>query len=504
MSGFQSPPTQLQSAVSPDVPKMIASAGQMNLQQQQINNRAAAEKARLDAQQQMAREKMESQEFMTGEALKQRQAQALLQTANYQKLNQNNMDIARMRSEDAAAGRQEQARQFNERQNMAQQIHDETMNMQKADKQLELDIFLAERWDDPDALARMQESKANLMDRVLKMEQAKQLRAGKETDLGKMRLDAARNIESMAKDLRPLITNGLASIQDELAFADMPDGMTENMISNIFGEGTRRVIGDISETILEFGTLTFADMAGPEEEGLAKILDQDPHLQVKASAGYFSSMVSKALTSAFPEANTQEIERQLSGLFASSDDASFEESQNAMQALFQDNGINPMVAGEIMKKISEEVSSRRREIMSQYGVSSNMSRDQINEDQVMPFIQAKLLAGAERFYRFAAASESLAPYETWAEGIRGGDLNEVSEVLRQLQEGGVGGAGVMSVVDAMERIERMRRDELDSERDLVMEEDRIQDQADTLRRDAELERTERIRQAIERRSDSLQ
>ena len=484
------PETRLTSAVTPETGASMKAAGDANLQQQALNNQAMVARQRA----QMEQQALQQQAALTREGMQKDVALAELQAKNYAALNTKDLVIAKMNDDARTAALQQNAQQFEESNRLKMQIHNSTMEAQKALDVFKVEMALADKYTDPDSQAKLEEMNKGLMDRVIAMEHAKEIMAGKESDATKIRDRVARGIRETADSMNPLIEKGMTAIAPDMTFADFK---SSNVISRTFGEDIAGAIDTISESVLEVGTLQFGDFASGRDEGRLDIVS-DPNTATKIATSYVSKTLKKALEAAFPQANVGQIMSTFEAQLRMSTPEGAARMAPQILKAFADNGVNPLVAGEMMSRMAESFERRSLALASEQGIRSNQSRSDITEDQVIGLTQAKILAALGNFKALAASMPQMSPYESWAATVSGGDVNEVEMALEQMVRGGYGGtANMQSVLEALQQVEDLRAQSVRDETAFGLEEERIGAESRRMGMDQERARVERMLQALE-------
>ena len=466
------PPTQPISAVTPGTTQSIAAAGQSGQQRQATNNAAMAAR-NAEA---LKRQEIDSQEFLTQETLNNRMNMGLLQSANYARKNATDMQMQQNVLADRQSQRSEQARQFNESKQMKEKVHQDTMNMSKANQMLKLDMALADDYEDPDSLARLQEAEDGLIERTLQMEAAKKIQQGEEVDMNKLRTQVARQIRDMEKAQKPLIDRAMDAVSDDvlLPMATM----------TYFGERSglskaNRFMSDVLETGAEVTTMGFYDTAGYIDESKLEIL-LDPDQLRSHQAVYFSQSIGKALAAAFPESDSRYLTSSLNTVLSNATINNSEETAQRLQEVFQQSNIDAGVAGEIISRMQEGINAQRQTFRGR-NVTANMGRNDITEDNVLDLANLKLISSSALRAAFSHLP-SMKAYQSWAGGVMG-SKDEVEETLRQMVEGGVGVSDVRRLVSMMEGLETGAENLGDMEQEFALAGGRVERQADNIRFD---------------------
>lgn len=466
------PPTQPISAVTPGTTQSIAAAGQSGQQRQATNNAAMAAR-NAEA---LRRQQIESQEFLTQETLNNRMNMGLLQSANYARKNATDMQMQQNILADRQSTRNEQARQFDQTQQMKQKVHQDTMNMSKANQMLKLDLALADDYEDPDSLARLQEAEDGLIERTLQMEAAKKIQQGEEVDMNKLRTQVARQIRDMEKAQKPLIDRAMDAVSDDviLPMATM----------TYFGERSglskaNRFLSDALEVGAEVTTMGFYDTAGYLDESKLEVL-LDPDQLRSHQAVYFSQSIGKALAAAFPESDSRYLTSSINTVLSNATINNSEETAQRLQEVFKQNNIDAGVAGEIISRMQEGINAQRQTFRSK-NVTANMGRNDITEDNVLDLANLKLISSSALRAAFSHLP-SMKAYQAWAGGVMG-SRDEVEETLRQMTEEGVDVGDIDRLVDMIEGLETGAENLGDMEQDFALAEGRVQREADTVRFD---------------------
>lgn len=475
------PPTQPISAVTPGTTQSIAAAAQSGQQRQATNNAAMAAR-NAEA---LRRQQIESQEFLTQETLNNRMNMGLLQSANYARKNATDMQMQQNILADRQSTRNEQARQFNESKQMKEKVHQDTMNMAKANQMLKLDMALADEYQDPDALARLQEAEDGLIERTLQMEAAKRIQQGQEVDMNKLRTQVARQIRDMQKAQAPLIDRAMDAVSDDviLPMATMSFFRDKEFAKEtFFGEGAvtglspARFASDVIETIAEVSSAGFYDTAGFLDESKLEVL-LDPDKLRSFQSIYFSQSIGKALAAAFPESDSRYLTSSLNTVLSSATINNSEETAQRLQEVFRQNNIDPGVAGEIISRMQEGINAQRQTFRNN-NVTANMGRSDITEDNVLDLANLKLISSSALRAAFSHLP-SMKAYDAWSAGVTG-SKDEVQETLRQMAEEGVGTRDIERLVGMIEGLESGAEGLGDMEREMALEQGRVTRLGDTI------------------------
>jgi hypothetical protein len=463
------PPTQPISAVTPGTTQSIAAAAQSGQQRQATNNAAMAAR-NAEA---LRRQQIESQEFLTQETLNNRMNMGLLQSANYARKNATDMQMQQNILADRQSARNEQARQFNESKQMKEKVHQDTMNMAKANQMLKLDMALADEYQDPDALARLQEAEDGLIERTLQMEAAKRIQQGQEVDMNKLRTQVARQIRDMQKAQAPLIDRAMDAVSDDVILPMATMGY--------FGETqglskANRFLSDALETVVEVSTAGFFDTAGFLDESKLEVL-LDPDQLRSFQSIYFSQSIGKALAAAFPKSDSRYLTSSINTVLSNATINNSEETAQRLQEVFRQNNIDPGVAGEIISRMQEGINAQRQTFRGK-GVTANMGRNDITEDNVLDLANLKLISSSALRAAFSHLP-SMKAYDAWAGGVTG-SKDEVQETLRQMVEEGVEVGDVERLVEMIEGLESGAEGLGDMEREMALEQGRVTRLGDTI------------------------
>lgn len=485
------PPTQSLSAVSPGVTQQIQSAGNMGLQQQQINNNAMAQRN----QETIAREKIASQEFMTSDALEQKKFESLLQTQNYMRMNQKDRDIAKMTNDTRMSEQAGVQSRFQTAQDFKERAHNENIKLTKDANVLKMRIALAQDSYDPAARDELRELERLQVERTLGLEEAKKRMAGDEAGARKIRATTLKALEQQRKAIDPVIERGMQSVASMMTVASGNDfGLTgrsgagpithpdawsvrglkdwnAETDTGPYGEGIGDFIGGVLHVGQELVTGGMGDYASPANENIATLLE-NPDFATTASARYASKTIAQALVGSFPQANQAKLSAILDAHFQTPVSGVDPEVMATKVGQFtrdlQGEGVNPIVAGEIIRRISDTFRDSHQGFASSHGVSANTMRRETTEENVPALIQARIFGNQNRLNALAQLMPSMAPYESIIAGAGSGNVVEIGEVRSLMSENGLNPNDIDALLDAAERLEEGRKGMLDRERDLEM------------------------------------
>jgi len=253
----------------------------------------------------------------------------------------------------------------------------------------------------------------------------------------------------------------------------------------------------LSQMVFEGFTAGQLDIASGRDEGRLGLVS-DPNTAREIATSYVSKTLKKALEAAFPQANVGQIMSTFEAQLRMSTPQGATKMAPQILKAFADNGVNPLVAGEMMSRMAESFERRSLALASEQGISAGMGRGDITEDQVLGLTQAKILAALGNFKALAASMPQMSPYESWAATVSGGDVNEVEMALEQMVKGGYGGtADMQSVLDALQEVEDLRAQSVRDETAFGLEEERIGAESRRMGMDQERARVERMRQVLE-------
>lgn len=479
------PETRPISAVNPEVTATLKATADANTQRQAVNNQAMAQRA----QEQLAREKMSQDAALSRDAMTLDLVKANMQARNYGLLNAKDMAIAQMQQGERQADRAQQADQFNRTEQLKREMHDRTEQMQKNVLAFQTKMAIADQWTDPEVQAELEQMNSDLMERLVRMEDANRIRAGKESDLVGIRARAARGIRETSDAMKPIIERAMMGIAPDMTIAD---------ISTVFDESAAsRIMGGLGESALEALSLSFYDSANPQDEARLQLLIEKPETANVAAGTYAANTFAKAIQEAFPEANAGKIQKQLEQILLTNTPQGAAESVQQFQKVLSDNGVNPMVAGEIMRRMATSFRQTSTRLATEQGVTGTTIRSEITEDQVQALMQARIFGALNGFSSLAGAMPTMAPYDAWAATISTGDVNEVGMAIEQMLEQGYSPADVQQVLEAMQEVEGLRKQGVEAESDLGFAQEEVKQRGTSLGLQQERDRSERMLKILE-------
>ena len=213
------------------------------------------------------------------------------------------------------------------------------------------------------------------------------------------------------------------------------------------------------------------DYASPFNENIATMLD-DSDNATTASARYASKTIVKALVGSFPQANQAKLSAILDAHFQTPvsgiDPEVMATKVGQLTRDLQGEGVNPMVAGEIIRRISDTFRESHQGFASSHGVSANTMRRETTEDNVPALIQAKIFGNQTRLNALAQLMPSMAPYESIIAGAGSGNVVELEEVRSLMAKAGLNPNDIDALLRASRGVEKGREGILGLERNRDM------------------------------------
>jgi len=486
------------SAVPNQVNQNLAAAGQMNLQQQQINNQAAAQKQQLDLQ----RQQMQQERMLSEDALRQRTMESLLQAENYEKLNASNLQIARERNMQAEATRRQSAQLAQADRDMQMQMHNKTMAADKEAKALQIQIALAQaEGATPEQQAQLEAAEARLVDFGIRMDAANRLESGQIRDINEHRQTAVRAMKETVENVDTAFDRLTVNLPEEVAAIDYVKyfGTPYEGFFSSLGSSVGEVGGAIANTFLPESL----EFAGQTDSRALLTLINDPDASRAANLQYHSDLVKKGLESLFPNAtNPGDIAASWMGLSGAIEGYTEERKEAAVQQFLgeiQAAGVDPLMFGEMMRRIDKATEGRLSELRVQ-GISPNMPS--IEANQSGEFIQSHLLRTTAGHRVAVALLPSLNPMRSYLDTLEdpGVNIDMIREMVAGMGDRGITpGPEIDQLLEAMGGLESTRTGKLDIERDIGLEETGL----DTMTRGIEMDISRRQRDRLEEIAQGL-
>ena len=498
------PPTQLLSAVSPQVSQQVAAGGQMNLQQQQVSNQAMARRN----QEQIQRQQLDQQRVLSEEALRQRSVESLLQAENYNKLNASNLQIARERNQQAALGRAQEAQMAQEDRDLRREVMQNEMRMHKQSQALELGIALAENQTaSPEAIERLTDLRAQMVENSIRRSEAELAQAGLNREAGQYRDKATKAIREYQDQIDTILERGTGDLAQFMTgdLNPLEYFETESMLPGpieavrsigVFGDTFSNFSRDAFNLFLPAGSeLTSVDV----ERALMGVRD-NPDFVRGARLNFSTDMVKRAIEGVFPDADASRIAASYLGVINSLETTPADRREEMVNIFMEDAreaGVDPLAFGELIRRIGS-AKAEMRDTYRERGITAGQMVDGLTEATAVPFLSSQLADELPGERILTALTPSLAPTRAWLGTLESeGDLRpeQVRTLLEQVQEEGFADqfGEVQELFDLVEQSEEGAEGLAELAREAGIMEMNL-DEATT---DAEMDRARRSRLALE-------
>ena len=490
------PPTQMLSAVPNQVNQNIAAGGQMNLQQQQINNQAAAQRQQAELQ----RQQMQQERVLSEEALRQRSMESLLQAENYEKLNASNMQIARERNMQAEATRRQQAQIAQADRDMQMQIHQQTMAADKEAKALQIQIALAQsETGTPEDLEALRQAEARMVDLGMRLDAANKIQAGQVRNFEEYRNQAAVAMRDTVENMDRAFDQVTAELPEYTTAIDYTKYFGDPYEDGFISAGA----SGAAEAGYTFMNLFGAGMAGQRDYRALLTIKDDPDAARAANLQYHADLVQRAVESAFPQANNPNaIAASWMGLSGSLEGLSSERKEAAVQQFLgelQQSGVDPLMFGELMRRVDASTQKRLDELRQQ-GITPNLPK--VDAEQSGDFITSHLLRTTPGHRMAVALLPTVNPMRTYLDTLDSPDIT-LDQVEAMIQGMGRRGMEVdpqlQGLSDLLEELQGTREDIVDIQRQTGLEEAGIE----RMGTDIEMRAQERSRRRLEEIAQGL-
>jgi hypothetical protein len=488
MSTFGTPTTNI-SAVPQQVTQQIANAGEMGLQKQQINNRAMADRNQEGIAQEnidlgksnlnLDRDKMNQQGMLTTAALNQQKFEALLQSQDNEKRLANNVAINSATNQQTALDRDARGKESENQRTFLKEQQDKHIAETRRIAELQTRIGMAKGTPDPSVVQELQDREKALMDHQAKLEVARKLQLGINTNLNEERLNVKKAIDKYRDGVEPIVDKGAiggnqyiighdpqTSIKKAfgVSIADEMGGVTETLSNlsvatgNTFGIGSNAG-GAVTQTTVDFlsgkdsfgyiqsfatdWTVNAGDMTAAERQSM---VSRQTHL----------GMIDASVAASFPQANQAAVKAAmikamdaLGNINYATGNVDVEKTMGVLNTELSSAGVDPQSFGEMMRRVNEQTNLRANEISSEFGVTLDTQADNLGDEgwsfggtggtRAEGWIELVSLKGDNSFHRVVQSMPNIGAMTAWSSSLDGENLtpDRIEEIITQIDESGI-------------------------------------------------------------------
>ena len=263
--------------------------------------------------------------------------------------------------------------------------------------------------------------------------------------MGEIKADLLQGLSQHQSQNESLITQGVANTSSLIADPGLPTSADDFEVvlqdlgfDEVGAASTANIIGAVGSAAIEAGTGGAFGGGNMRTERILSNLSTDPELATTNSTKYYKSLVKEAVEGAFPDSNSGQIALEFERLMIDPN-LSGEERATQFGQILQQNGADPMVVGEIFKRMGEGIKTQKTTLGSKFGITSRTLPGEVREDDT-PGINRALIAlktyepKRSDFLGLAAAMPGYMNVDNLRAAVTEGSLPEVERAFLEFAD----------------------------------------------------------------------